>query len=170
MSRSVLILILLLAGSCTSSDYYRSKLSSILGTEVEVEDVTYYYDQSGIVSSDGYTLTIFLLTRETIDRFLVDQTKLEYPVNFKDGGDWNSTTWTKGSLSAEFKEIKSIILDYYTDDAKQKEMLKNIERLLQSESIYYASFYRGELEYPDAVLFFLLDPSNATIYIFDIAI
>lgn len=168
MKRSILILALFLGSACESSDYYESKLPSILGTKVEVERVAYHYDQWGVVKADGYTLTAFLLTRETIDRFLANETKLDYPQNFKDGGDWTSVAWRKGSLSKEFDEMKSMILLHYTDDPKQKEVLKEIEKLLVSTTIYYASIYRGDLEYPDAFVFFLLDPSKTTIYIFDV--
>ncbi len=64
MKRSFFVLALLLANACTSSDYYRSKLPSILGTETEVEDVVHYYDQWGVGNSDGYTLAVFTLTPE----------------------------------------------------------------------------------------------------------
>jgi|GEM_PF-2622966 len=170
MRRRLLILALLLTSACTSSDYYRSKLPSILGTEVEVEEVLHYYDQWGVVNSDGYTLTVFALTRGTIDRFVRDQPSLKYPDNLGRGKNWTSVEWSKGPLTPEFDEIRSMILFHTTDDAKQKDVLKEVEPLLQSNAIYYSVVYKDDLEYSDDFLFFLLDPATATIFIFDVAV
>ena len=170
MKRTILILALLLANACTSSDYYRSKLPSILGTEAQVEEDLHYYDQWGVANADGYTLAVFTLTRETIDRFLRYQAELKYPYNLGREGDWTTMEWTKGPLPPEFDEIRSMILFHFTDDPTQKDVLKEVEQLLASDAIYYAALYRGNREQPNDVLFYLLDPSKATIFIFDIAV
>ncbi len=95
---------------------------------------------------------------------------MRYPYNLGRAGDWTTMEWTKGPLPPEFDEIRSMILFHFTDDAKQKDVLKEVELLLGSNAIYYAALYHGDLEQPGDVLFYLLDPSKATIFIFDVSV
>jgi len=157
--RYILVLVsFLVLTSCGRS------FETILGQEnIEIEEKIYSKDTENITNGEGYLFEIYQLSKKSIDRFIKDKNKIEYPkrTNYVD----NIVHWSKPPVLND--DILELVFSNYTTDPIEKQQLSSLKKAIENVSNYYAFGHSETDGYIYRVQFYLIEVNTGRLFIFE---
>ncbi|MCT4600736.1 MAG: hypothetical protein N4A32_07585 [Marinifilaceae bacterium] len=150
-----IFLILVLASSYND-------VSRLIGQE-DVSADKIFSSMATDLQGDGYSFTIYKVDKNTIDKFVKDSLKVNYPI-FDKKID-NLVHWKHTPFLNE--DVFSIIFGQHTYNIKEVEQFATLRNALSEDLNYYAIAYSKSLTDIIELHFYLLDVRNEKLFSFD---
>jgi len=153
--------------SCDRDPYNEVNLRSVLGVNVEIKKKILYDDSWSGIQGEGFTIYGYELSEETIERFINNKEKSFFSQSLQDQ-DWKSYGWESTPVKNEYEEISNMLTTYWNGHSKQQAIVNKIKPILNNVGSYYAFRSKGGIEYPSFVKFFLINPTEKMLYVFEV--
>ncbi|MCX6967159.1 MAG: hypothetical protein NTZ46_05155 [Verrucomicrobia bacterium] len=135
----------------------------------------YHCDTGPSFNGDGYVATVVALKPEIARYFSAPPASFftDYPAipGFKDGaGGLQLVHWHNGPVRADEERFVQFAVDAGSGDlasySRDKDLTKEVRRVLNKPTSLYAYYWRYPGEQVSDIYFFLIDPEEGRLYIF----
>jgi hypothetical protein len=168
MSRKLIYNIFLFIFLCScNTSFIKNDLPKILDVDkVEIKKSQILNEWAGI-HGDGFILEIYKLSEKTIQNFEEKSLK-KLPDKKEKDKIWQKYNWSTLPIDSSYNEIFIMCLNYFSNNAKIRNILTEIKELIEEEKrMYYSFYYRPNKENPQNVQLFILDIENKKLYVID---
>lgn len=155
------ILILFLPFTLNACSDCSIKLDSIIGIQSVNFKEEYCFDEPS-TAGEGFRMIVLSLSEETTKSFVESSDKSTFPL---EKGNYTVNHWQRVPIAPNWQEAEEMVTNYFIHNETAKAYQNQIERVLNSESSFYAFYYRSVVGNIVDIKFFLIDPSTNKMYI-----
>lgn len=154
----MLVVLSVLFSSCNNNNYEKD-LPAILGVkDVEFGEKT-NFKEFCCFNGDGTVFESYELSEKTILDF---ENKIKSSNRISYLGQ--NLEWELTPMDSSSNSRISMVIDYMSSNSKMDVRIKDVERLIKKDGVYYCILFHGE---KDNVKFFVLDSDSKTLYAID---
>jgi len=150
--------------SCDKNIYKNEIIEIFDVRNDEVKFISSYSQFGGF--NEGFLLEEYEISKESVAIFLKDNEKT-LPNKNKSNQKWEKIDWSSIPPNQSIDELFIMSLNYSDGNDKLESKLKELKKLLENSNVYYAFYYRLDIEYLRDVIMFILDVETNRIYVIE---